>query len=135
MPSGWFVGWTRESTGSELQPLFLVADCRSKLLSHLLFVGDEFSDYPLISRRDVRASASRRLHDHGMHERGSDAHPPWLGPVTGVQRLCRHHWRLTGRWAWLAGGALVGAVVPFTLAFIMSTNRLLLDAASPPKDD
>ena len=44
-------------------------------------------------------------------------------------------WRLTGRWAWLAGGALVGAVVPFTLAFIMSTNRLLLDAASPPKDE
>jgi hypothetical protein len=44
-------------------------------------------------------------------------------------------WRLTGRWPWLAGGALVGAVVPFTFAFIMSTNRLLLDAASPPKDD
>ena len=44
-------------------------------------------------------------------------------------------WRLTGRWAWLAGGALVGAVVPFTLAFIMPTNRLLLDAASPLKDD
>jgi hypothetical protein len=44
-------------------------------------------------------------------------------------------WRLTGRWAWLAGGALVGAVVPFTFAFMMSTNRLLLDAASPPKDD
>ena len=36
---------------------------------------------------------------------------------------------------WLAGGALVGAVVPFTFAFTMSTNRLLLDAASPPKDD
>jgi Domain of unknown function (DUF1772) len=44
-------------------------------------------------------------------------------------------WRLTGRLAWLAGGALVGAVVPFTLAFIMPTNRLLLDAASPLKDD
>jgi hypothetical protein len=28
---------------------------------------------------------------------------------------------------------LVGAVVPF--AFIRSTNRLLLDGASPPKDD
>jgi hypothetical protein len=38
-------------------------------------------------------------------------------------------WRLTGRWAWLAGGTLVGAVVPFTFAFIMTTNRLLLDAA------
>jgi hypothetical protein len=44
-------------------------------------------------------------------------------------------WCLTGRWAWLAGGTLVGAVVPFTFAFMMSTNRLLLDAASPPKDD
>ena len=47
----------------------------------------------------------------------------------------RSVWRLTGRWAWLAGGALVGAVVPFKLVFIMSTNRLLLDAASPPKDE
>jgi hypothetical protein len=44
-------------------------------------------------------------------------------------------WWLTGRWAWLAGGTLVGAVVPFTFAFMMSTNRLPLDAASPPKDD
>jgi hypothetical protein len=44
-------------------------------------------------------------------------------------------WRLTGRWVWLAGGTLVGAVAPFTLAFIMSTNRLLLDATSPPKDE
>lgn len=44
-------------------------------------------------------------------------------------------WLQTGRWTWLAGGALVGAVVPFTFAFIMSTNRLLLDATSPPKDD
>ena len=44
-------------------------------------------------------------------------------------------WRLTGRWAWLAGGALVGAVAPFTFAFMMSTNRLLLDAASPPKSE
>ena len=44
-------------------------------------------------------------------------------------------WWLTGRWAWLAGGALVGAVGAVTLAFIMSTNRLLLDAASPPKDE
>ena len=42
---------------------------------------------------------------------------------------------LTNRWGWLAGGALVGAVVPFTFVFIMSTNRLLLDAASPLKDD
>jgi hypothetical protein len=44
-------------------------------------------------------------------------------------------WRLTGRWAWLADGVSVGTVVPFTFAFIRTTNRLLLDAASPPKDD
>ena len=43
-------------------------------------------------------------------------------------------WWLTGEWTWLAGGVLVGAAVPFTLVFIMSTNRFLLDAASPPKD-
>ena len=34
---------------------------------------------------------------------------------------------LTQRWLWLLGGILVGAVVPVTLVFIMSTNRLLLD--------
>jgi hypothetical protein len=43
-------------------------------------------------------------------------------------------WRLTNRWEWLAGGALVGAVVPITLVFIMPTNRLLLDTASLPND-
>jgi hypothetical protein len=41
---------------------------------------------------------------------------------------------LTGRWVWLAGGALVGAVVPLTLVVIMPTNRLLLNAASPPPE-
>lgn len=44
-------------------------------------------------------------------------------------------WRLTGRWAWLAGGTLVGAVIPFTFAFIMSTNRLLLDGSSHLQND
>jgi Anthrone oxygenase len=44
-------------------------------------------------------------------------------------------WWLTNRWAWLLGGALVAAVVPFTLGFIMPTNRLLLDATSTLKDD
>jgi hypothetical protein len=34
---------------------------------------------------------------------------------------------LTQQWLWLLGGILVGAVVPFTLIFIMRTNRLLLD--------
>jgi uncharacterized membrane protein len=44
-------------------------------------------------------------------------------------------WWLTRQWLWLAGGVLVGAVVPFTLAFIMPTNRLLLDEVSPPKNE
>jgi hypothetical protein len=34
---------------------------------------------------------------------------------------------LTQQWLWLLGGILVGAVVPFTLVFLMPTNRLLLD--------
>ena len=45
----------------------------------------------------------------------------WLTP-----HLTQH---LTQHWLWLLGGSLVGAVVPFTLLFLMSTNRLLLDAA------
>jgi anthrone oxygenase-like protein len=36
---------------------------------------------------------------------------------------------LTQQWLWLLGGILVGAVGPFTLIFIMPTNRLLLDEA------
>jgi len=36
---------------------------------------------------------------------------------------------LTRNWLWLLGGTLVGAVVPFTLIFIMPTNRVLLDEA------
>ena len=38
---------------------------------------------------------------------------------------------LTQHWLWLLGGILVGAVVPFTLVFAMSTNRLLLDESKP----
>lgn len=34
---------------------------------------------------------------------------------------------LTHDWIWLIGGCLVGAVVPFTLFFIMPTNRVLLN--------
>jgi Domain of unknown function (DUF1772) len=38
---------------------------------------------------------------------------------------------LTQQWLWLLGGILVGVVVPFTLIFSMSTNRLLLDESKP----
>jgi hypothetical protein len=44
-------------------------------------------------------------------------------------------WWLTTRWAWLAGGVLVGGVVPFTLIFIMPTNRRLLDTNSVPAEN
>ncbi|MGA8222417.1 MAG: DUF1772 domain-containing protein [Candidatus Acidiferrales bacterium] len=44
-------------------------------------------------------------------------------------------WWLTHRWGWIAGGSLVGAVVPFTLLIIMPTNRLLLNATSPPAEN
>jgi hypothetical protein len=44
-------------------------------------------------------------------------------------------WWLTKGWAWLAGGVLVGAVVPFTLIFIMPTNRRLLDTNSVPAEN
>jgi hypothetical protein len=36
------------------------------------------------------------------------------------------------QWLWLAGGGLVGAVVPITLIFIVPTNRLLLDESNQP---
>ncbi len=38
---------------------------------------------------------------------------------------------LTHDWVWLVGGCLVGAVVPFTLLAIMTTNRRLLDETDP----
>jgi len=36
---------------------------------------------------------------------------------------------LKQHWLWVLGGSMVGAVVPFTFIFTMSTNRLLLDEA------
>lgn len=42
---------------------------------------------------------------------------------------------LARQWGWLVGGVLVGAVIPFTLVFLMPTNRLLLDIRSPLKED
>jgi hypothetical protein len=46
----------------------------------------------------------------------------WLALLT--PHLTQH---LTQHWLWLLGGSLVGTVVPFTLIFIMPTNRLFLD--------
>jgi uncharacterized membrane protein len=42
-------------------------------------------------------------------------------------------WLHTGQRGWLAGAALIVAVIPYTLLFIMPTNRLLL--ASDPRGD
>jgi hypothetical protein len=39
------------------------------------------------------------------------------------------------QWSWLGGGVLVGAVIPFTMIFLMPTNRLLLDVRSPLKEE
>ena len=44
-------------------------------------------------------------------------------------------WLLTHQWSWITGGGLTGSVIPFTLAFIMPTNRLLVDVRSPLKED
>jgi Domain of unknown function (DUF1772) len=49
--------------------------------------------------------------------------------------LRRSHVVVDAAMGWIAGGALVGAVVPFTLIIIMPTNRLLLGAASTLKDE
>jgi hypothetical protein len=39
------------------------------------------------------------------------------------------------QWSWLIGGVLIGGAVPFTMIYMMPTNRLLLDVRSPLKDD
>lgn len=44
-------------------------------------------------------------------------------------------WWLNHQLSWLAGGVLVGAAIPFTMVFMMPTNRLLLDVRAPLKDD
>jgi uncharacterized membrane protein len=38
-------------------------------------------------------------------------------------------WHLERNWGWLLGGALLVAVVPFTLVVILPTNKKLLDPA------
>jgi len=43
-------------------------------------------------------------------------------------------WLETRHGAWLAGGVLVVAVVPFTLGFMMPINHAILDEGSPPED-
>jgi len=45
---------------------------------------------------------------------------------------CLALWLRTHMWEWLAAGALVVAVIPYTLAFMLPVNRALTAAASPP---
>jgi uncharacterized membrane protein len=44
-------------------------------------------------------------------------------------------WQARGGFLWLIGALLIGAVIPFTLIFILSTNRSLLDSALSPSSD
>jgi len=44
-------------------------------------------------------------------------------------------WLLSSRWAWLAGGVIIGIVVPFTLIVILPTNKKLLDSSLDPDSD
>ena len=46
--------------------------------------------------------------------------------------VCFALWLRTHMWEWLAAGALVLAVIPYTLAFMLPVNRALLAAGSPP---
>src|SRR5258708_4153530 len=40
----------------------------------------------------------------------------------------------TSQWIWFLGGGMTGLMLPFTLIFIIPTNRILLDATSPLKE-
>ena len=40
----------------------------------------------------------------------------------------------TSQWIWFLGGGMTGLMLPFTLIFIMPTNRILLDTTSPLKE-
>jgi uncharacterized membrane protein len=44
-------------------------------------------------------------------------------------------WQARGGFIWLVGALLIGAVIPFTLIFILPTNRSLLDPALSPRSD
>jgi hypothetical protein len=45
---------------------------------------------------------------------------------------CFALWQRTHIWEWLAAGALVLAVIPYTLALILPVNRVLLAVDPPP---
>ncbi|SRR6266481_2743486 len=45
---------------------------------------------------------------------------------------CFALWLRTHMWEWLGAGALMVAVIPYTLAFMLPVNRALLAVASPP---
>ncbi|HEV2729569.1 MAG TPA: DUF1772 domain-containing protein [Terriglobales bacterium] len=44
-------------------------------------------------------------------------------------------WLARGGLIWLVGALLIGVVIPFTLIFILPTNRSLLDSALSPSSD
>src|SRR5258708_9425645 len=44
-------------------------------------------------------------------------------------------WLESSRWKWLAGGILIGVVVPLTLIVIFPTNKKLLDPSLNPDSD
>ncbi len=44
-------------------------------------------------------------------------------------------WLESSRWVWLAGGILIGVVVPLTLIVIFPTNKKLLDPSLNPDSD
>jgi hypothetical protein len=50
-----------------------------------------------------------------------------LGAITAIGRSAA-----TGSLGWLAGGVLLGAIVPFTLLVIAPTNHRLLDESLDP---
>ena len=40
----------------------------------------------------------------------------------------------TSQWIWFLGGGITGLMLPFTLIFMMPTNRILLDSTAPLKE-
>src|ERR1700719_4229364 len=62
--------------------------------------------------------------------------PPLQASLAVICFLCSVVvWQWTGRWAWLAGGTLVGSVVPLHLRFHDVNEPFAARCSSPPKDE